>query len=55
MEQISSGVFRLTFGTPETGTPSRQVYVKPPRNEAETHTWHTPLYIPANCRKLTSG
>ena len=34
IEQISSGVFRLTFGTPEPDTPSRQCYVKPPRHEA---------------------
>ena len=34
MEQIFPGVVRLTFGTPETDTPSRQIYVKPPRAEA---------------------
>lgn len=34
MNQLAPGVVRLTFGTPESDTPSKQTYVKPPRYEA---------------------
>lgn len=34
MNQLAPGVIRLTFGTPESDTPSKQTYVKPPRYEA---------------------
>ncbi|OQA25814.1 MAG: hypothetical protein BWY59_01629 [Verrucomicrobia bacterium ADurb.Bin345] len=33
MNQLAPGVIRLTFGTPESDTPSKQTYVKPPRYE----------------------
>ena len=34
MEQLFPGVARLAFGTPESDTPSKQVYVRAPRGEA---------------------
>lgn len=47
------GVFRFRFGQPENGTPSQQMYVKPPRREAMAELPHTEPPFDASQIKFT--
>ena len=47
------GVFRFRFGQPENGTPSQQMYVKPPRREAMAELPHAEPPFDASQIKFT--
>lgn len=47
------GVFRFRFGQPENGTPSQQMYVKPPRREAMAELPHAKPPFDASQIKFT--
>ena len=43
VSELFPGVFKLTFGTPEPGTPATQRYVRPPRREALAELGTAPM------------